>query len=380
MTAPVLTFVFPCLNEEQTLGGCIRAVRDSLEPSGIAYEIVVADNGSTDRSREIAAELGARVVPVAARGYGAALKGGIEAAFGGYVMFADSDSTYQYEDAAALYQEAVKHDAGMAIASRMIGNIQPGAMPTLHRYLGTPVLTTLINRLFRGRLTDCNSGFRCVRKVDYLKWDVRSDGMEFASELLIKALKAGTKTVEIRSGLRCGPPGRVAHLRTWRDGMRHLLFILSEKPSLFEKLGLLLAGLATLLQIIAWFTGPVGIGPFNIFDLHSQALLLLGGILGTQLYVFGCSLFLRTADRQMSLTRRLIDMDEGNLFFLLLAVVLACLALGGGLVITWMRSGFAGLHQANHLLASVHVLGVAATLSIGLLAVHTLKKATRAGR
>jgi hypothetical protein len=253
-------------------------------------------------------------------------------------------------------------------------------MPTLHRYLGTPVLTTLINRLFRGRLTDCNSGFRCVRKVDYLKWDVRSDGMEFASELLIKALKAGTKTVEIRSGLRCGPPGRVAHLRTWRDGMRHLLFILSEKPSLFEKLGLLLAGLATLLQIIAWFTGPVGIGPFNIFDLHSQALLLLGGILGTQLYVFGCSLFLRTADRQMSLTRRLIDMDEGNLFFLLLAVVLACLALGGGLVITWMRSGFAGLHQANHLLASVHVLGVAATLSIGLLAVHTLKKATRAGR
>lgn len=380
MIAPDLTFVFPCLNEEQTLAGCIRAVRDSLEPSGIAYEIVVADNGSTDRSPEIARELGASVVPVATRGYGAALKGGIEAAAGAYVMFADSDSTYQYEDAAALYHEAVKQDAGMAIASRMIGSIQPGAMPTLHRYLGTPVLTTLINLLFRGRLTDCNSGFRCVRKADYLKWHVRSDGMEFASELLIKALKAGTKTVEIRSGLRCGPPGRVAHLRTWRDGMRHLLFILAEKPSLFEKLGLLLAGVSTLLQTIAWITGPVGIGPFHIFDLHSQALLLLGGILGTQLYVFGCSLFLRTVDRQMGMTQRFIDMDEGNLFFLLLAVVLACLALGGGLVITWMRSGFAGLHQANHLLASVHLLGVAATLSIGLLAVHTLKKATRAAR
>lgn len=379
MTVPVLTFVFPCLNEEPTLGGCIQSVRESLDPSGITYEIVVADNGSTDRSCEIAAKLGARVVPISERGYGAALKGGIEAAAGEFVMFADSDSTYQYEDAATLFREAVRHDAGMAIASRINGTIQPGAMPTLHRYLGTPVLTTLINVLFRGRLTDCNSGFRCVRKVDYLKWNVRSDGMEFASELLIKALKAGTKTVEIRSGLRCGPPGRVAHLRTWRDGMRHLLFILSEKPSLFEKAGLALAGLATLLQLTARITGPVGIGPFHVFDLHSQTLLLLGGILGTQLYVFGCSLFLRTADRPLALTRRLVNMDEGNLFFLLLTVVLACIALGGSLVIIWMRSGFAGLHQANHLLASVHFLGVAATLSIGLLAVHTLKKSTRAG-
>jgi hypothetical protein len=376
-STPVLSFVFPCLNEEQTLGDCIQAVRKSLDPSGIAYEIVVADNGSTDHSREIAVERGCRVVPVTALGYGAALKGGIEAAEGAYVMFADSDSTYLYEDAAALYQAAVKYDAGMAIASRMIGKIEPGAMPALHRYLGTPVLTWLINRLFRGRLTDCNSGFRCVRKSDFQRWNVRSNGMEFASELLIKALKADTKTVEISSGLRCGPPGRVAHLRTWRDGMRHLLLILSEKPSMFEKVGLLLAGMATFLQLAARLTGPVGVGPFHIFDLHSQALLLLGGILGAQLYLFGCSLFLRTADRPLRVTRQLIMMDEGNLFFVLLTVVAACLGLGGSLVITWMRSGFAGLHQANHLLAAVHFLGVAATLSVGLLAIHTLKKAAR---
>jgi len=375
----LLTFVFPCLNEEQTLGACIQAVRASLDPSGILYEIVVADNGSTDRSREIAADQGCRVVPVAARGYGAALKGGIDAAHGVYVMFADSDSTYLYEDAAALYQAAVKHDAGMAIASRMIGVIQPGAMPLLHRYLGTPFLTRLINLLFSGRLTDCNSGFRCIRKADFQGWNVRSNGMEFASELLIKALKAGTKTVEIPSGLRCGPPNRVAHLRTWRDGMRHLLFILSEKPSLFEKAGLVLTGLASLMQLVARITGPLEVGPFHIFDLHSQALLLLAGILGAQLYVFGCSLFLQTADKQLSLTRKLINMDEGNLFFLLLSVVVACLALGGNLIFIWMRSGFAGLHLANSLLASVHFLGLAATLSIGLLAVHTLKKSTRTG-
>ena len=229
---PALSFVFPCLNEEGTLALCVTAVKKALAPSGISYEIIVADNGSTDRSRDIALELGCRLVPIPVRGYGAALKGGIEAATGSYILFADSDNTYLYEHTASLYLEAVKHQAGMAIASRTTGVIEPGAMPPLHRYLGTPILTWLINRLFNGRLTDCNSGFRCIRKADYLTWDIRSDGMEFASELLIKALKAGTHTVEIASGLRCGPPDRVAHLRTWRDGMRHLLFILSFTPIL----------------------------------------------------------------------------------------------------------------------------------------------------
>lgn len=377
--APELTFVFPCLNEEKTLGTCIQAVRASLDPSGIAYEIVVADNGSTDRSRQIATELGCRVVPVAARGYGAALKGGIEAAYGHHVIFADSDSTYLYEHTADLYREAIKHDAGMAIASRMTGRIEPGAMPPLHRHLGTPVLTWLINRLFRGRLTDCNSGFRCIRKTDYATWNIRSDGMEFASELLIKALKAGTKTVEIASGLRPGPPDRVAHLRTWRDGMRHLLFILSEKPGLFEKAGLLLSLVATSLQLAAWVLGPIALGPFHIFDLHSQALLLLGGILGTQLYLFGCSLFLRSGDRPLALTRRLIGMNEGNLFFLLLATLTGCGLVAGSLTYLWARAGFAGLQQGNHLLATVHLLGVAATAALGLLSVHTLKKARASG-
>ncbi len=376
---PALTFVFPCLNEEKTLGGCIRAVRGALDPSGIEYEIVVADNGSTDRSRQIAADLGCRVVPVAARGYGAALKGGIEAARGGHVIFADSDSTYLYEHTADLYREAVKHDAGMAIASRMTGRIEAGAMPPLHRHLGTPVLTWLINRLFRGRLSDCNSGFRCIRKSDYTTWDIRSDGMEFASELLIKALKAGTKTVEISSGLRPGPPDRVAHLRTWRDGMRHLLFILAEKPSLFEKAGLLLAAAATALQVTAWILGPVALGPFHVFDLHSQALLLLAGILGTQIYLFGCSLFLRSADPPLALTRRLIGMNEGNLFFLLLATLSGCGLLALGLTYLWARAGFAGLQQSNHLLACIHLLGVAASAALGLLSVHTLKKARASG-
>lgn len=157
-----LTFVFPCLNEEATLEACVTAVRHALAPLGDDYEIVIADNGSRDRSREIAVRLGCRVVAVAERGYGAALRGGIEAAEGKYAMFADCDNTYVYSDALRLFETAKSERAGMAIASRMKGEIEDGAMPLLHRRLGTPVLTALINFLFSGRLSDCNSGFRCV--------------------------------------------------------------------------------------------------------------------------------------------------------------------------------------------------------------------------
>lgn len=375
-----LTFVFPCLNEERTLGDCIRRVREGLHNRVPEYEIVVADNGSTDRSREIAAELGCRVVPVAERGYGAALKAGIEAARGSHVIFADSDSTYLYEDAGPLYENALESEADMAIASRMTGRIEDGAMPTLHRWLGTPVLTALINRLFHGRLTDCNSGFRCVRKSAYQKWDIRASGMEFASELLIKALKADARITEIPSGLRKGPPDRVAHLHTWRDGMRHLLFILSEKPRLFELTGLLALALASILQLLAGLLGPVAVaGMFHIFDLHTQMLLLLAGVFGAQVYVFGCMLYLQTPDQPLAITRKLIHLHEGVLFFSLLSVLVASCTVVGVLVIQWASSQFANLGMANSLLLWVYFLAVAFVLSFGLLGVHVLKKAKRSG-
>ena len=370
-----LTFVFPCLNEEGTLETCVTAVRNTLAPLGADFEIVVADNGSKDRSREIALGLGCRVVAVAERGYGAALRGGIEAALGKYVMFADCDNTYVYSDALRLFEAAKTDNAGMAIASRMTGDIETGAMPALHRHLGTPVLTTLINVLFGGKLSDCNSGFRCVEKGEYLKWNIRSSGMEFASELLIKALKARTRMVEIKSGLRCGPPDRVAHLRTWRDGMRHLLFILSEKPFLFEALGLLSMLPALVLQIAAWLTGPTRFLGMNVFDLHTQAVLLLIGIIGVQFYVFGCSLYLSSGDRPLGITRWLIRLDEGVLFFLLLAVLAASVLSVVALFVAWAAGGYGGIHQANTLILEVHLLGTVGMAAFGLLSVHTLKKA-----
>ena len=372
-----LSFVFPCLNEEATLENVIRQVRASLDTLGLPCEIIVADNGSTDRSIQIAHHLGCRVVNVPVRGYGAALRAGIEAAQGEYVAFADSDGTYFYEHAAPLYLISRKHDADMAIASRLKGVIEPGAMPQLHRWLGTPVLTGLINALFRGKLSDCNSGFRCVRKSSYHRWAIRSDGMEFASELLIKALKDKSRLVDMPSGLRPGPEGRVAHLRTWRDGMRHLLFIFSEKPSLFEWIGVLLVLPATLLQILATVTGPVAVGKFNIFDTHSQVLLLMAGIIGTQFYSFACSLYLKTEDRPLRLTRKLIAMDEAVLFFVLLSVLVGSSGIVALLVALWAKSGFSGLRQTNWFLGAVHLLGVTLMGAIGLLTMHTLKKAKK---
>lgn len=371
-----LTFVFPCLNEEATIVSCIEAVKQSLDGGdpALQYEIVVADNGSTDRSAELARNAGAHVVPVTERGYGAALRGGIAAAQGTYVMFADADMTYVYEDALPLYQKAVEVDADMAIASRMRGTIEPGAMPPLHRWLGTPVLTGLINVLFHGRLSDCNSGFRCIRKTAYETWGIRASGMEFASELLIKALKHRAKTVEIKSGLRRGPEGRVAHLRTWRDGMRHLLFILSERPRLFELGGLAVVVLSSLLQGLAILLGPTQFGEFNFFDMHSKALLLLAGITGMQFYVFGCILFLREREKPMALTALLIGIEEAPLFFLLLSILVLEFLLVGGVVLNWVMNNFANLDLANAIFGGIHFLGLPLMLAIALLGLHVFKK------
>jgi len=371
-----LTFVFPCLNEAGSLQSCIRAVRESLDKAGdkLNYEIVVADNGSTDDSAKIALEEGARVVPVDQRGYGAALRGGIEAAQGEYVMFADADSTYLYENALTLYDKAIECDADMSIASRMTGEIESGAMPWLHRRLGTPVLTGLINLLFKGKLSDCNSGFRCIRKSAYESWGIRASGMEFASELLIKALKHKARMVEIPSGLRRGPEGRVAHLQTWRDGMRHLLFILSERPRLFEWSGLVLIWISSILQLLAMAIGPLNIGGLHIFDLHSKGLLLLAGITGMQLYVFSCMLFLKKREKPTRMTNKLIEIGEGPLFFFLLSILVTEGLLVGFVVLNWVLNNFANLDLTNVLIGGIHLLGLPLMLAIGLLGIHVFKK------
>lgn len=370
----VLSIILPCLNEEKTLGSCLDKIHQSLKDKGLGYEIIVADNGSHDGSPDIAVDRGARVVRVTARGYGAAIQGGIAAAQGSYVIFADADDTYLLEQTYELYNATRTKDADMGLACRLSGTIEPGAMPFLHRYLGTPVLTTLINIFFGGKIRDCNSGFRCMRKQAYESWKVHASGMEFASELLIKAKKHQARIIEMTSGLRRSSPDRVAHLRTWRDGMRHLLFILSEKPQFAEITGLLMVLLATALQIVAAITGPTKFLGMNIFNLHSQAFLFVAALTGLQFYLFACYIFLGISERPLPVTARLLNLDEGFLFF----VLVACLSLGVitflATFIIWAHAGFGDIRVIDRLLPVMHVLSLPLMTSIGLAGIHAFKR------
>lgn len=221
------TMVLPCRNESMTVAAVVReAVRLRMKRR-IGLEVVVVDNGSTDGSGGIARATGARVVNEPRRGYGRALRTGVEAARGEYVVFVDADGEHPMELVPALVRAVVDCGADLGIASRMAGGIERGAMHCLHRYVGTPVLTWLINRLYGGTFTDCMSGMRCVKREWFLAQNFRCDGMEFASEMLIRAMQSGAKVVEIPGGMRRGMKGRRSHLRTWRDGWRHLRAILA---------------------------------------------------------------------------------------------------------------------------------------------------------
>ena len=369
-----LSFVFPCLNEEETLKFCIDELTAALTGVSFTYERIVADNGSSDRSREIAAEAGARVVLVTKRGYGTALRGGFAAAQGEYIAFADADGSYPVKDIVRLFDAAKSSGADMVIGSRLDGDIEPGAMPFLHRRLGTPVLTSLINLLYQGHLSDCNSGFRLMRKSAYESWHVRSDGMEFVGELLIKALKRNAKIIEIPSGLRKDRRSRPPHLRTWRDGMRNLLFILSEKPALFELSGLTLCTMATILQVIAYFSGPINFLGADIFDIHSRIIFLAFSSIGLQVYLFSCHLYVASGETGQPITRWLIDMDEAKVFFRLL--ILLAIEAAGFLVLLlyWGSHNFTDISLSRPLMLMTHLLLIGGFIGFGVLGIHILKK------
>lgn len=372
-----ISFVFPCLNEEETLKYCIDELKSTLDSrKDISYEIIVADNGSTDKSAEIAAAAGARVVPVKDRGYGAALKGGFAAAEFDYLAFADADGSYPLNKLPEMFDAAQKNDADMVIASRLNGGkIEEGAMPFLHRYLGTPVLTALINLLFRGKLSDCNSGFRLMKKSSYEKWRLEADGMEFASELLITALKSEAKTVEIKGGLRRDLRSRSPHLRTWRDGMRHLLFILSEKPELFDGLGSIGILLMLILSCITVFSGPRILGSMHLFDIHTKMFLIGGSILFMQFYLIGCYLYTVSGTTpKFGITRKVLSWDEANIFFVLLMLFILETAGVITIVTIWCRNNFHNLEQSDFLFGLIQLMVFVGSFMLGLLTNALIKR------
>jgi len=279
-----LSVVLPCLNEAETLATCVRKAQASISRLGIAGEVVVADNGSTDGSQAIAERLGARVVNVPIRGYGAALQAGIEAAQGRYVIMADADDSY---DLAGLEPFLAKLRDGydLVMGNRFAGGIAEGAMPPLHRYLGNPVLTAIGRLFFRSPIRDFHCGMRGFRRDAILRLELRTTGMEYASEMVAKAALRKLRVTEVPTTLAKDGRSRPPHLRSWRDGWRHLRFLLLYSPRyLFLLPGTLLV-LAGAIGVVALSRGPVTIHGVN-FDVSSLLFCAAATVLGAQLISF----------------------------------------------------------------------------------------------
>jgi hypothetical protein len=275
-----LSIVLPCLDEAETLGVCVRKAQDSLRRLAVVGEVVVADNGSTDGSQDIARAHDARVVEVPRRGYGAAIAAGIAAARGEYVLMADADDSYALDDLGGFVTE-LRSGADLVMGNRFQGGIAPGAMPVLHRYLGNPVLSRLGRLFFRIPVGDFHCGIRAFRRDRIGELGLRTSGMEFASEMVVRSALAGLRISEVPTMLRPDGRSRSPHLRTWSDGWRHLRFLLAFSPRwllLYPSMILQVIGLAGLVWLAA---GPRRVGAIG-FDLHSMVAFATMFVLGMQ--------------------------------------------------------------------------------------------------
>jgi glycosyltransferase involved in cell wall biosynthesis len=279
-----LSVVMPCLDEAATVGVCVKKAVDALERHGIRGEVVIADNGSTDGSQQIAREAGARVVPVERRGYGSALQAGIAAARGEFVLMADADDTYDFSQ---LDQFVAKLREGydLVMGNRFQGKILPGAMPPLHRYLGNPVLTGLGRLFFKSPVGDFHCGLRAFRKDAIERLGLRTLGMEFASEMVVKASRFRLRIAEIPTTLAPDRRDRAPHLRTWRDGWRHLRFLLLYSPRwlfLYPGIALIVFGIALSAALLP---RPRSVGNV-VFDVHTLLFAAMAILIGFQSVVF----------------------------------------------------------------------------------------------
>jgi glycosyltransferase involved in cell wall biosynthesis len=274
----------PCLNEAETLATCIGKARRFLHEHQVNGEVVVADNGSTDGSQEIAREAGARIVPVATRGYGSALSAGIQSARGKYVIMGDADDSYDFT-ALHPFLERLREGFDLVMGNRFQGGIRPGAMPPLHRYLGNPVLTKIGCFFFRSPAGDFHCGLRAFDREAILALDLRTTGMEFASEMVVKAALHKLSIAEVPTTLSPDGRSRPPHLRSWRDGWRHLRFLMLYSPRwLFLYPGFILCAGGWL--IMSWLLlGPKVIGQVTL-DVHTLVYAALAVSLGYQSIIF----------------------------------------------------------------------------------------------
>jgi glycosyltransferase involved in cell wall biosynthesis len=377
-----LSVVMPCLNERETVGVCVRKAMVALRDAGIPGEVIVADNGSTDGSVELAQAEGARVVNIEQKGYGSALKGGILAARGKYVLMADSDDSYDFSHAPRFVQQ-LRMGSDLVMGNRFQGGISDKAMPFLHRYLGNPVLSGIGRLFFGSPCGDFHCGMRGFRRDSFLAMDIRSTGMEFASEMVVKATLMRMKVSEVPTTLNPDGRNRPPHLRTWRDGWRHLRFLLMYSPRwlfLYPGILLMLAGLAGCVLLLPGRRVFHGIG----LDVHTLLYAFVAILLGFQLIsfamftkVFAITEGLLPEDPRLNRMFRWVTLETG----LLVGGVLMLLGVGGSIfaVSGWARQSFGALdveHTLRIVMPSVFALtmGVQVTFSSFFLSILGLRR------
>ena len=358
-----LTVVLPCLNEAETLAVCIRKAKASIASLGIDGEVVIADNGSTDGSQDIARAEGARVVDVPIRGYGAALTAGIADANGEFVIMGDADDSYDLSNLGP-FVEALRGGADLVMGNRFAGGIEPGAMPALHRYLGNPVLTAVGRILFRSPVKDFHCGLRGFRREAILELDLRTTGMEFASEMVVKATLNKLNIVEVPTTLSPDGRSRAPHLRRWHDGWRHLRFLLLYSPRwlfLYPGMILFLVGLVFGGVLLA---GPIQIGE-HALDVSALVYAMAAVLIGFQAILFAAFSRAFVANEGlmppspgMQKAFKVLNLERGLIIGLLLLIVGVALAIYG--FIHWGSSDFGALDARG----AIRLAVPAATLSV----------------
>lgn len=375
----------PCLNEAESVGECVRAAQAGLLAAGAKGEVIVADNGSTDGSQEIARSLGARIVDVPRKGYGAALMGGFEAAEGCFVVMGDADASYDFSSLAP-FVERLRAGDDLVMGNRFKGGIRPEAMPFLNRYLGNPVLS-FIGRLFFGsKIGDFHCGLRAFRRDMLATLDLQSDGMEFASEIVVKATLNGLKVSEVPTTLSPALRTRPPHLRPWRDGWRHLRFLLLFSPRwlfLYPGAALMVLGLAVMIALI-----PDELVFFGThFDVHTMVYASAMIVIGYQAIIFAAFARIYATTEGFLPARKWLE-DLTETITLEAGLLVGALLVVGAIVLTiialaiWGGTGFGPLHYRETLrlvipASTMLILGVQTVFSSFFLSILGVEHARR---
>ncbi|MCZ7392300.1 MAG: glycosyltransferase family 2 protein [Candidatus Methanoperedens sp.] len=369
-----VSVIIPCMNEEKTIGAVISKAKSTLMQEGLEGEIIVSDN-STDNSRDIARKMGAKIIIPQKNGYGSAYLEGIRHAKGTYLILADADDTYDLKEMPGLLKPLLSGEADFVMGTRLKGEIKKNSMPWLHRYIGNPLLTGTLNWLFKTKLSDAHCGMRAITRDAYEKLDMKSEGMEFASEMIIEAAKKKLRITEVP--ITYYPRQTPSKLHSWGDGWRHLRFMMLYNPTPFFYFpGLLLFALGAFMTLALRLRGNV-----EITGLHSFILGSMLAIIGTQMIATGSYMkvygIIHNKIEKDGLTAKILDYHSLELGLVLgLLLFFAGIVLGSNILFKWISSGYGSLSEVGNAVISMVLaaLGIQIIFSALIISIFMLEK------